>query len=148
MKSKIILGLISLVVLLSCAQFKKKGIIKEGEQYDLSVREGWVFIKIDTPFVMRVVSFFPTLYDCGGFASAANCIGITKHNDTIRILSLCDNQKDINTDEWVLVKAATQPKFTVTINYYYVDSLTGNLFIPEIQRTTLKTAYGELERIK
>lgn len=104
------------------------------------------FIELKAPFEIIILDYTSAGCSCGGKSCASNTIGKTIDNDTIRILSLCNNDTTYQLGDRVKVIPTEKPNFNVMIAQYWLND-DKNLYIPEIQKNTKKTIYGKLIRL-
>jgi len=105
------------------------------------------FIELTTPFEIIILDYNPAGCSCGVRSCASNTIGKTIiDNDTIRVLSLCNNDTTYQLGERVKVIPTEKPNFHVLIAQYWLNE-DKKPYIPEIQKNTQKTIYGKLIKL-
>lgn len=104
------------------------------------------FVEMIKPFEIKIIDYVPCSSSHNSrFSCASNCIGITKENDTIRVLSLFNIDTTFTINESVTVTPEKKPNSHVVIAQYLINE-GGQTFLPAIQRRKLKTTYGNLKR--
>lgn len=127
-----------LAVLFFCHCSSSKHAIKQSED----ILQYCEFVEIKFPFEMKILDYIPS-GNCGNRAFASNCIGITKENDTIRVLSLCNTDTTFKINQTVVVTPQEKPNFEVAISQYWINK-ENQIYLPDIQKRKLKTIYGKM----
>jgi hypothetical protein len=104
------------------------------------------FVEMTKPFEIKILDYVScsASRDCR-FPCASNCIGVTKENDTVRVLSLFNIDTTFTINETVTVTPEKRPNYYVAIAQYLINE-GSQTFLPAIQRRKLKTTYGNLKR--
>lgn len=105
------------------------------------------FIELHDPFFMKIIHYaycenaYYNRYYC-----ASSCTGVTRDNDTIRVLSTFNTDSTFKVGELVKVIPESKPSSQVRIAQYYVKKNNG-LYLTDIQKKNLKTIFGNLNRV-
>lgn len=103
------------------------------------------YVVITNEFEMTILDYHYSLIGCGNRTEASNCIGVTDNNDTLRVLSLCNQDSTFNVGQKVMVTPQDKPNFGVSFEVYWADS--SSVFIPELHKKVRKTIYGKMKKI-
>ncbi len=112
--------------------------------YVSKINDYFVYTEITHPFYMRIIEYEASISCGGGRAYASVCIGKTKNNDTIRVLSLCNTDTTFSTGQMILVDPQKRPKFPVLTPLTLSDS-SGFMIL---QRNNYKTIYGSMKIVR
>ena len=103
------------------------------------------YIVIMNEFEMTILDYNHTWVGCGNRAYASNCIGVTDNHDTIRVLSLCNQDSTFKVGQKVMVTPREKPRFSVSFEVYCIEN--SSMFIPELHKKVRKTIYGKMKKI-
>lgn len=103
------------------------------------------YIVITNEFEMSILDYNHTSVGCGNRAYASNCIGVTDNHDTLRVLSLCNQDSTFKVGQKVMVTPREKPSFSVSFEVYCVDN--SSMFIPELHKKVRKTIYGKMKKM-
>lgn len=107
------------------------------------------FFELKDTINVRVFDYLHGGHSCGVIMTASCCLGITKNDDTLRILTLCEEDTTIKKGIIVRVIPQEKPDFQVEIPVFYIDNAsTKKITFPKYYYKKYKTTYGKIVKVE
>ena len=114
---------------------------------DFGFRDKWQYFNLQDTISAKIINHLPSAAHCGTLAFASVTLAETEKGDTIRILDLCNINKNYLVNQIVKISPAEKPNFNVSLPYTMAKNSISKKFEPiSTDLKILKTTYGNLPR--
>ena len=97
---------------------------------------------------VRIIDYLSNGHSCGVILTASSCLCITENDDTLRVLTLCQEDTTIKKGMFIKIIPQKNPNCHVEIPVFYIyDPLKKEIIFPKYYYRKYKTTYGKIVKV-